>query len=94
MFSEIHAAESLVALLVIFSERPIERDESVAHVRVDPPGALPIVQYDGRLPSNPPIVLMGRFCDVAGRTNMQQSRAHPIILQLVIVKLLMIEIRE
>jgi hypothetical protein len=94
MFSDIHAAESLVALLSIFSERPNDLDWSVAHVRVDPPGAFPIVQYDGREPSNPPMVLMGISCAAAGSTNAQQRRTHCKILELCIVNLLMIEIRE
>jgi hypothetical protein len=39
MFSDIHAAESLVVvLLTIFSECPIDRDWSVAHVSVEPAG--------------------------------------------------------
>jgi hypothetical protein len=67
MFSDIHAAESLVALLVIFSECPIDRDWSVAHVSVEPAGSFPFVQYDGNVPSKLP---MFERLDVCARAPM------------------------
>jgi len=49
--------------LVILSERPIERDSAVLHSSVAPFGVLPSCQYDGMLPSNPPMKLIElEFC--------------------------------
>jgi hypothetical protein len=63
MLDDIQAAESLVAVFVIFSECPIDREESVAHVSVAPLGWFPIFQNEGNDPSIPPI--FQRFCDCA-----------------------------
>src|SRR5437867_1468686 len=56
MFSEIHAAESAVADgFSIFRLCPSELNSSVAQLNVDVPGWFPFVQYEGSVPSNPPI---------------------------------------
>ncbi len=56
MFSDIHADESGVADgFSIFRLCPSERNSSVAQLNVDVPDWLPFVQYEGSVPSNPPI---------------------------------------
>jgi hypothetical protein len=44
MFSDTQDAESEVATLLIFSDRPSDLDWSVAQVKVAPLGSLPLVQ--------------------------------------------------
>jgi hypothetical protein len=51
MFVEIQDAVSAVAVFVILSECPIERNWSVAQLSVAPAGCPPIVQYAGSAPS-------------------------------------------